>query len=48
MAHYHDREGLFEGAVVLFRRGDAVSTGDKRFWQAQLKIACQLHLRQSA
>jgi integrase len=36
--HYEDRHELYEGAVVVFRRGDAVSQGDRRFWQARLKI----------
>jgi hypothetical protein len=36
--HYEDREEMFEGAVVLFRRGDAVSQGEKRFWSARFKI----------
>jgi hypothetical protein len=34
--HYRDREEMFEGAVVLFRRGDAVSDGG--FWSARFKI----------
>ena len=37
--HYSDREEFFDGAVVVFRRGDAVSEGDKRIYQARLKIS---------
>jgi hypothetical protein len=36
--HYADREEFFDGNIVVFRRGDAVSQGDKRFFQARLKI----------
>lgn len=36
--HYADREEFFDGNIVVFRRGDAVSEGDKRFYQARLKI----------
>ena len=37
-AHYGDREEFFDGNIVVFRRGDAVSEGGKRFFQARLKI----------
>lgn len=36
--HYTDREEFFDGNIVVFRRGDAVSDGDKRIYQARLKI----------
>jgi hypothetical protein len=36
--HYRDREEMFEGAVVLFHRGDAVTSGEKRVWSARFKI----------
>jgi hypothetical protein len=38
MTHYQDRHTLYEGDVIVFRRGDAISKGDKRFWQARFKI----------
>jgi integrase len=38
MGHYHDRSEFYEGAVVVFRRGDALSQGAHRFWQARFKI----------
>jgi Phage integrase family len=37
-SQYQDREEMNDGAIVLFRRGDAVSEGDKRFWQARFKL----------
>lgn len=37
-SHYQDREELFDGAVVIFRRGDAVSKGEKRIWQGRFKL----------
>lgn len=40
--HYADREEFFDGNIVVFRRGDAVSEGDKRFFQARLKIDGQI------
>jgi integrase len=39
VSHYLDREEFFDGNVVVFRRGDAWSQGDKRFWNTRLKIA---------
>jgi hypothetical protein len=36
--HYRDREELFDGAVVIFRRGDAFSEGEKRIWQGRFKL----------
>lgn len=38
MTHYQDRQELFEGNVVVFRRADAISEGDKRVWQARFKL----------
>jgi integrase len=35
---YADREEFFDGNIIVFRRGDAVSEGDKRIYQARLKI----------
>jgi hypothetical protein len=37
-SHYQDREEYFDGNVVVFRRGDAMSQGEKRFWSARFKI----------
>jgi integrase len=36
--HYQEREELLDGHVVIFRRGDAMSQGDRRIWQARFKI----------
>jgi hypothetical protein len=38
MSHYQDRHELFDGNVVVFRRGDAISQRDKRIWQARFKL----------
>jgi integrase len=39
MSHYNEKEVLFDdGSVIIFRRGDAWSEGNKRIWQARLKI----------
>jgi hypothetical protein len=35
-SHYQDREEMFDGAVVIFRRGDAVSKN--RVWQGRFKL----------
>jgi integrase len=37
-SHYQNREEFFDGNVVIFRRGDAVSKDDNRVWQARFKI----------
>jgi hypothetical protein len=37
-SHYQNREELFEGSVVIFRRGDAVSKAENRVWQARIKL----------
>jgi integrase len=36
--HYADREEFFDGNIVVFRRGDAVSQGDRRYFQARFKL----------
>jgi hypothetical protein len=36
--HYDERSEFFDGAVVVFHRGDAVSQGEKRLWSARFKI----------
>ena len=37
--HYQERESLFpDGSIIIFRRGDAVSEGEKRIWNARFKI----------
>ena len=38
MPHYQDRQELFDGNIVVFRRGDAISQGNKRLWQARFKL----------
>ena len=30
--------GMFDGAVVIFRRGDAFSKDEKRIWQGRFKL----------
>ena len=37
-SHYQDREELFDGSVVIFRRGDTCSEGEKRIWQGRFKL----------
>jgi hypothetical protein len=37
-SHYCDREQLFDGAVIIFHRGDAISHGEQRIWWARLKL----------
>lgn len=39
MSHYQDRKELYEGDVVMFRRADAQTPPEKRYWQARFKIA---------
>jgi hypothetical protein len=36
--HYQDREELYEGAVVIFHRGDSISHDEKRIWWGRFKL----------
>jgi hypothetical protein len=37
-SHYQDRHEHYEGAVVIFRRGDSLKHGNERIWQARFKL----------
>lgn len=39
MSHYQERRELYDGDVVMFRRADAQTPPEKRYWQARFKIA---------
>jgi integrase len=36
--HYAERHEYYDGAVVVFKRADAATSPEKRFWQCRLKI----------
>jgi len=44
MTHYQVRKELYDGDLVIFRRADAETPPEKRYWQARFKIAGRVGL----